>query len=134
MKDLLTAARLPTEDLDSAPGLRFWVAEDENRIVGAIGLEPFGPAALLRSLVVAPTHRQQGVGALLIGTLERDARTHGVEVVVLLTQTAESYFGRHGYQLIERAYVPDEVKLSAEFQSLCPLSAVCMTKVLRDAS
>ncbi|MGC1459272.1 MAG: hypothetical protein WA825_13445, partial [Steroidobacteraceae bacterium] len=47
VRDLLSAAHLPIEDLHTAAGLRFWVAEDEDHIVGAIGLESFGPAALL---------------------------------------------------------------------------------------
>jgi amino-acid N-acetyltransferase len=130
VRDLLSAAHLPIEDLDTAPGLCFWIAEDEDRIVGAIGLEPFGPAALLRSLVVAPSHRGHGLGATLIATLAREARTLFVEVLVLLTETAETFFRRHGFEAIEREYVPDEVKRSAEFQSLCPASAVCMIKVL----
>jgi amino-acid N-acetyltransferase len=49
---------------------------------------------------------------------------------VLLTQTAEAFFERHGYQVADRDHVPDEIKQSAEFQSLCPSSAICMTKSL----
>jgi amino-acid N-acetyltransferase len=130
VRDLLSSAHLPTEDLDSAPGLHFWVAEDEGHIVGAIGLESFGPAALLRSLIVAPSYRGHGLGSTLIATLEREARSHFAEVLVLLTETAEVFFRRHGFEVIEREYLPDEVKRSAEFQSLCPASAVCMTKLL----
>jgi amino-acid N-acetyltransferase len=134
VRELLCAARLPVEDLGSAPGLRFWVAEEEGRIVGAIGLESLGPAALLRSLVVAPSRRGQGLASTLIATLEREASAHCVEVLVLLTQTAEAFFKRHGFAVIEREYVPDEVRHSAEFQSLCPASAVCMTKTLASSS
>jgi len=131
VRDLLAAAGLPTEDLNSAPGLHFWVAEDQDRIVGAVGLESLGAAGLLRSLVVAPSHRQHGLGSSLTAVLEREARAKGIEILVLLTETARSFFERHGYQVIERTYVPDEVKQSAEFQSLCPASATCMTKSLQ---
>jgi amino-acid N-acetyltransferase len=131
VRDLLIAARLPIEDLKSASGLRLWVAEDQDRIVGAIGLESLGAAGLLRSLVVVPSHRQHGLGSSLTETLERAARAKGIEVLVLLTQTAEAFFKRHGYKVIERGHVPDEVKHSAEFQSLCPASAICMTKSLQ---
>jgi amino-acid N-acetyltransferase len=131
VRDLLAAARLPIEDLNTAPGLRFWVAEDQDRIVGAVGLESLGAAGLLRSLVVAPSHRQHGLGSSLTATLEREARANGIEVLVLLTETAEPFFKRHGYQVIERKYVPDEIKQSAEFQSLCPALAICMTKSLQ---
>jgi amino-acid N-acetyltransferase len=130
VRDLLVAAGLPTEDLNSAPGLRFWVAEDQARIVGAVGLESLGTAGLLRSLVVAPTHRQHGLGSSLTAMLEREAHAKGIEVLVLLTETAQAFFKRHGYEVIEREYVPDEIKQSAEFQSLCPASAICMTKSL----
>jgi amino-acid N-acetyltransferase len=133
VRDLLVAARLPTEDLNSAAGLRFWVAEDQDRIVGAVGLESLGAAGLLRSLVVAPSHRQHGLASSLTAILEREARANGVEVLVLLTETAEAFFKRHGYQVIEREYVPDEIKQSAEFQSLCPASAICMTKSLQSS-
>jgi amino-acid N-acetyltransferase len=127
---LLAAAGLPTEDLDSAPGLRFWVAVDA-ALTGAIGLESYGAVGLLRSLVVAPTHRNCGLGSALVRALEQDAAEKGTRMLVLLTQTAEPFFKRMGYQVIERDYVPDEVKHSAEFVSLCPASAVCMTKTFR---
>ena len=51
---LLTHFRLPTDDLASAPHLRFWVVEDEQSVYGVIGMERFGACALLRSLAVAP--------------------------------------------------------------------------------
>lgn len=127
---LLLGAGLPVADFERAPGLRFWVAEDGDAIAGAIGLERYGTAGLLRSLVVAPPHRQRGQGAALVATLEREARTDGVERLVLLTETAEAWFAQLGYALIERAHVPDEIRQSAEFSSLCPASAVCMTKPL----
>jgi amino-acid N-acetyltransferase len=133
VRGLLAAARLPTEDLNSAPGLHFWVAEDQDRIVGAVGLESLGAAGLLRSLVVAPSYRQHGLGSRLTAVVEWQARAKGIEILVLLTETAQSFFNRHGYQVIERAYVPDEIKQSAEFQSLCPAWAICMTKSLQSA-
>jgi amino-acid N-acetyltransferase len=130
VRDLLIAARLPIEDLNSAPALRFWVAEDQGRIIGAIGLEARGTAGLLRSLVVEPFHRQRGLGSNLAAMLEREALATGIDVLVLLTQTAEAFFERHGYQVADRDHVPDEIKQSAEFQLLCPSSAICMTKSL----
>jgi amino-acid N-acetyltransferase len=130
VRDLLVAAGLPVEDLDSSPDLRLWVAEDADRIVGAIGLERFGAAGLLRSLVVAPSHRQSGLGSALAAALEQEAGTSGMATLVLLTETAEAFFRRHGYEVVDRAYVPDEIKASAEFLSLCPASATCMTKSL----
>lgn len=127
---LLATAGLPTADLESAPGLRFWVADEGGRVVAAVAIEQDGAAALLRSLVVAPSHRDRGLGRALVNTAEKAARAEGIELLVLLTTTAERFFHHLGYSVTDRGYLPDEVKQSAEFRSLCPSSAVCMTKSL----
>ena len=57
--------------------------------------------------------------------LER-AKIGGVREVYLLTTTAEKYFPRYGFEVIERAAVPAEVHESSEFASVCPASAVAM--------
>jgi amino-acid N-acetyltransferase len=129
IRALLINAALPILDLDSATGLRFWVAEDGDQLIGAIGLEPFGATGLLRSLVVSPSHRQHGLGSTLVSVLEQEANAQGVQALVLLTETAEAFFRRRGYRVVERSVVPDEIKQSAEFRSLCPASAVCMAKL-----
>ena len=108
--NLLQCAGLPTEDLTWAPGLQVWVLETAGLLLGVIGLERFGAGGLLRSLAVAPGHQRRGLGEQLLAQLERDARADGVEQLVLLTQTAEPFFHRLGYSVIDRRYVPDEVK------------------------
>jgi amino-acid N-acetyltransferase len=131
---LLLAAKLPTEDLTSAPGLRTWVLEVAGELAGAIALEGPGSAArLLRSLVVAPRHQRRGLGQSLVARVELDARAEGVEQLVLLTETAQRFFSRLGYRAIERSAAPKPLQQSAEFRSLCPVSAVCMAKNLGDA-
>ena len=129
IRDLLTAAQLPVEDLDRA-NVRFWVAGEGSSIVGGIGLERSGAAGLLRSLIVAPSTRRRGIGGALVKALERDAREAGVEEIVLLTQTAEAFFQRSGYGIVDRAAVPEGIRALEEFRSLCPASAVCMAKRL----
>jgi amino-acid N-acetyltransferase len=127
---LLRAAALPTADLGSATDLRLWAARDAGRVVGAIGLERHGTVGLLRSLVVAPELRGHGLGGLLVDALEHDARAAGLDSLVLLTQTAETFFAHRGYARIERAAAPHAVQESTEFRSLCPASAATMIKVL----
>lgn len=102
VRALLSDAGPPTEELASAPGLQFWVAEQGSWTVGAVGLEPHGLAGLLRSVAVAASYSAHGLGS---------AR-------VLLTQTAEPFCKR--------------LRHSAEFASLCPSSAVCMTKIVAE--
>jgi amino-acid N-acetyltransferase len=125
---LLRCAKLPTDDITSAPDLRLWVLEAKRSVVGVIGMERFGVSALLRSLAIAPDYRRQGLGHKLVATLERDAHATGVEQLVLLTETAKAFFEGIGYEAIDRRNVPDEIKQSAEFRFLCPASAICMTK------
>jgi amino-acid N-acetyltransferase len=132
LSQLLTSAGLPTADLSSAHQFQTWVLEEDGSILGVIGLERFGSDALLRSLVVAPEHRKRGLGRELVARLEHDARVDGVQQLVLLTETAQSFFRRLGYAVTGRSQVSNEVKQSAEFRSLCPASAICMSKALRN--
>jgi amino-acid N-acetyltransferase len=127
---LLQNAGLPTTDLVSAHKFQSWVIVDKGSILGVIGLERFGREALLRSLAVAPAYRNRGLGQELVARLEHDARVQGIEQLVLLTETAQAFFQRLGYTTIDRAQVSDDVKHSAEFRSLCPASATCMSKGL----
>lgn len=126
---LLAGVGLPTKDLPAARDLRFWVA-DGDMLIGVIGLERFGAEGLLRSLAVAPEHRQRGLGHELVERLERDAEAEGIDRLVLLTETAEHFFRHLDYEVIDRAAVSEPVRQSAEFQSLCPMSAICMAKYL----
>jgi amino-acid N-acetyltransferase len=83
---------------------------------------------------VAPDCQRSGLGHALVTRLERDALADGVERLILLTDTAEAFFRRLDYEVIDRRYAPEEIKESAEFRSLCPATAVCMTKSLVSSS
>jgi amino-acid N-acetyltransferase len=89
---LLQGAELPTSDLSAIAGLRTWVIESDDALCGVIALEPFGTEGLLRSLAVASDYRNCGVGRALVAQLETDARAEGVRRLVLLTQTADTFF------------------------------------------
>jgi amino-acid N-acetyltransferase len=127
---ILSAAGLPTEDLSTARDLRLWLATDGDVPLGVVGLERFGAEGLLRSLAVLPGHRQRGLGRELVARVDRDARAEGVDRIVVLTETAERFFRCLGFEVIDRAAVSEPMKQSAEFRSLCPASATCMSKFL----
>ena len=131
---LLAASSLPTVDLDSATDLCFWVAEESGQLIATIGLERHGASGLLRSLVVSASHRRRGLGRELVAKVESAALKAEIELLVLLTETAERFFRSLGFAPVDRGYLPDEIKDSAEFRSLCPASAVCMTKSLVSVS
>jgi amino-acid N-acetyltransferase len=131
VRSLLIEAGLPIADLDSAPQLTIWVVRDDaGRAVAAIGLERHGDVGLLRSLVVTPGRRRHGLGRTLVRTLEEHGNVTGITQLVLLTETAETFFRRLGYAAIDRDTAPSAVAASAEFRTLCPSTAVCMTKRL----
>ena len=129
VRALLASAALPVADLESV-AIRFLVARDGRSLAGAIGLERYGDTGLLRSLVVAASHQRRGIGRTLVAEVERDAKAAGVTLLVLLTETAEPFFAKHGYRVTDRKSVRGGVQGSAEFRSLCPASATCMTKSL----
>ena len=127
---LLADSRLPTEDVTTAHDLRIWIAESNGAIQGVIALERFGNEGLLRSLAVSPGCRQRGLGRELVAHVERHAQMGGITRLVLLTETAERFFDALGYEVTDRHLANDGMRQSAEFRSLCPASAVCMSKTL----
>lgn len=129
---LLRAADLPTAGLQPALS-DFLVAEDGGRLVGVIGLEVYGDAALLRSAVVDTDRRGTGLGRDLVSGLLDHAGRRGVRDVYLLTTTAERYFPRFGFTRVSRDAVAPAVRASEEFRGACPDSAVAMRKVLERA-
>ena len=126
---LLTANDLPTSDLAHCRP-EFVVIEDGTELIGTAGVEVFGDAALVRSVAIARGRQKAGLGSSLLGELEHQASALGIRELVLLTQTAEPFFARHGYTRVERASVPQPIQATTEFRSLCPASAVCMSKRL----
>lgn len=102
----------------------FLVVEHGGGLAGVGGLEVYGDAALLRSLVVATSH--QGLGTVLVGALLARARALGVTDLVLLTTTAAGFFPRFGFRPIARDEVPAALLASREFQGACPSSAQAM--------
>ena len=126
---LLTQASLPTEDLADAMAT-FLVDERDGALAGVIGLQRFGQAGLLRSLAVAPAYQGQGIARRLVAALETEARQQDIDVLYLLTQTAERFFTLQAFEALPREQAPAALQASAEFQSLCPASAVCMRKRL----
>lgn len=127
---LLGEAGLPVEDLTHDHIKSFLVASTESGIVGLIGIESFGESGLLRSLVVERSCRGSGLGRKLVDELERAATGRGVAEIWLLTTDADQFFARLGYNVSDRATVPDAIANTPEFVSLCPGDAVLMKKTI----
>lgn len=120
----ITAAEQP--DLDDIPGFYqtgkggFWLALDERRVVGTIGLKEIEcDQAALRKMFVADDYRgasrgdNQGVAARLLQHLLGEARQNGIETVWLGTTSAfvaaHRFYEKHGFERV------DETRLPASF-------------------
>lgn len=127
---LLREAGLPHSDVNSAMLAHFLLARRNGSAVGVVGLEPYGPVGLLRSLAVAPSERGLGLGTSLTRAIERHARACEVDTVYLLTTTAERFFGRLGYRAVRREEAPPAIQATAEYRELCASTSVCMARTL----
>ena len=110
------------------------VARTGNRIVGCAALEMYEGGALLRSVAVDAEYRGTGLGSDLTRTALGLAERRGVPAVYLLTTTAERFFPRFGFEVVDRADVPATVRASAEFSYACPASALIMRKRFQAAA
>ena len=122
---LLLSASLPTEGVEGHLQ-HFLVAEYSGALVGAIGLEVYGETALLRSAAVSSSLRNKGLGTLLYDQLIEHAKSLGIRRLILLTTTAERFFGQKGFQKIDQQLVTGPIRQSVEFRGACPSTAVCM--------
>ena len=132
---LLTTAGLPLEGVHEALPC-FVVAEDAGEIVGVAGVEACGTKgehALLRSVTVAPSWQNRGLGRALVTRTIAEAESRGVKSLYLLTTTTEHYFPTFGFAVVPRDIVPDDVKATREYCGVCPSSATVMVRRLNDA-
>jgi amino-acid N-acetyltransferase len=127
---LLEAEGLPASDLTESHLEHFFFTGSDGAPSALVGLEIYGEAALLRSLVVTADARTQGVGSALVQHAEGYAAARQVRSIYLLTTTAEAYFEHRGYRRVDRAQAPASIQSTREFASLCPSSSAFMIKRL----
>jgi len=96
----------------------FWVIETGGRVAGCAGIEIYGDAAVLRSVVVAPELRGTGEGHRLVtGGLEY-ARQHGAKRVYLFTMHAAPFFARYGFEPVTTDDFEPSVRESWQYLGL----------------
>ena len=116
---LLINSELPVSGVADQFGEQYVVAELDGELAGVAGIERHGSYGLLRSVAVTPSFRGSGLGRELSRDRLDWARAHGIHSIYLLTMTAEKYFARHGFVVIDRASAPAEIQRSHEFSDLC---------------
>src|SRR5512139_1977086 len=121
VRALLAAAELPTEDIDD-PSISLVGAFDGDALVGVIGLQACGGVGLLRSLAVAPSHRDRGIARALCERVFEMTGERAMTSLWLLTTSAKDYFTRLGFEPVPRAEAPEAIRSNAQFTALCPSS------------
>lgn len=129
VKKLLQRSNLPFEDID-AHFDNYFVAMIENEIVGVLGTEAYGRLALLRSMAVDVKYRNNEIANSLLQQILQISKENKIQTLFLLTTTAQNYFLKHGFEIVERNQLPDVIQNTKEFQDICPVSAVCMKRDL----
>jgi amino-acid N-acetyltransferase len=129
IKSLLESVSLPSVDIDDHIH-NFLILEYAGTPIGTIGMEIYGETALLRSLAVRKEYQFDGYGKRLCRKLILNAERKSIKDIYLLTNTAEKYFSRKGFQRISRERVPEAIKKTYEYSTLCPTDSTCMVKAL----
>jgi len=123
---LLKESGLPFQDVEVGKTFLIGCYDESGNLLGTGGLEFYNSFALMRSIAVNTNHKGNSIGKEIVNSLITVAKSKSVSEIYLLTETARNYFLRIGFKDIEREKVPTEIKKSTEFDSVCPVSAVCM--------
>jgi len=126
---LLESQDLPVSDVSDQILFYKWMESDH--VFGYAGTEVFGKTALLRSVVILPEKQKSGTGRKMITDLLDHLKKSGISEVYLLTTTAEGFFSKLGFSIINRSNAPEDIQATSEFKSVCPSSAIFMVKELK---
>jgi len=115
---------LSTSDIEN-DSVYFVAAEGQvRRACACFGLQIEAVTAVLKKVVVAPSLRGRGLGTFVVDEAMDRARKRGARDVYLLTDSAETFFSRHGFASLERCFAPPMVKESSIFTDLCARATV----------
>jgi amino-acid N-acetyltransferase len=122
---LLDECKLPHSDIVPEKQ-HFIVAEIDRKIIGCAGYEAYNQNGLFRSLAVKPLYRNMSIAQTMIDYIFALAKEQGIKEFFLLTTTADKFFGKLGWEIINRNDVPENIGSTTEFSSICPSVAICM--------
>jgi N-acetylglutamate synthase-like GNAT family acetyltransferase len=96
---------MPKEELERemADGIRFWVAEEEGRLLGVIGIQDKGTVALVRHAYVTPTTQRKGVGTKLLHHVEHLARKPILIGTWADASWAIAFYQRNGFTVVPKS-------------------------------
>lgn len=128
IKSLLAAGGMSDEGVDEH-WKTFVVARDGDRMVGCGGAQAYQFAALIRSVIVAPEYRRNGIGRKLVRQLLDRLASRGLREFYLVTTEAEGYFKKRGFKPVDRDEVHPQILSTREFESDAE-GSTCMRLVM----
>lgn len=118
----------PGDDQDEDQADVLAARDADDRLVGCAVLLTLGNVGLLRSVAVAADVRGSGLGrALAEAVLDRPAARR-LGSVYLLTTTAAGFFGRLGFDRVDRRDVDPVIQGTHQYREECPATAVVMRR------
>lgn len=125
IKILLNSSKLPSSDCDEHIE-NFIVAEDRGKIIGTGGFEICGSNGLIRSIVITPEYRENGIAKKIYQQIENETSRLGINTLYLLTESAIGYFKKLGFMIKKRSETPRAIMQTKQFKELCPSSVAIM--------
>ena len=122
---------MPAQELESeiADCIVFWVAEEDSRLLGVMGIQDKGEVALVRHAYVSPGAQKKGIGTRLL----RHVQGLAAKPVLIGTWAAASwaieFYRRNGFALVPDA---DKDALLRKYWSI-PERQIETSVVLADA-
>ena len=98
---------MPADELDKeiSAGVVFWVAEEDGRVLGVMGIQDKGDVALVRHAYVASTIQKKGVGTALLRHVEGLTDKPVLIGTWASASWAIEFYRRNGYTVVS-----DQVK------------------------
>lgn len=104
--DLWREPYMPADELqrEIANGVVFWVAEEEKRLMGVMGIQDKGEVALVRHAYVSPAVQRRGVGTKLLRHVEGLTRKPILIGTWADATWAIEFYRRNGFTVVPNRY------------------------------
>jgi N-acetylglutamate synthase-like GNAT family acetyltransferase len=112
-----------------AAGVVFWVAEQEGRVLGVMGIQDKGDVALVRHAYVAPSTQRSGVGTRLLRHVESLVDKPFLIGTWAAASWAIDFYQRNGFSVVSAA---DKDRLLRTYWSI-PIRQIETSVVLADS-
>jgi len=129
---ILKETNLPFNDID-LNNQQFLLAYLGKDIIASCAVEQYKKEALLKSFAVKMDLQGKGIGKEIYLKMIDYCKSNEIEDLYLLTTTAEDWFDHMGWIRVKRESLPESIKNTKEYNSICPLNAICMYLSIADS-